>query len=330
MEIPHNMSYTIELSGGMKMRKPHRGKVLLRAVYLFLVLLSVSCRTLSPLTVAPETSPEKFAAPEEILPQWRPFAENVSPGIGYFEGSVREPRLRFWALRVDLTEPALRIVVNGKESAGDAGGIIPSTKVSSFVRSYDCLAGINTNPFDPVSGREGEDRTIVGITVSDGIVAAFPAPRYDGLVFYADGKAAIVSQAGLSGMENSTGNIRNAVGGFHRVLQDGAVVEAAYTRGNARHPRSAAGLSSNGQTLYLLVIDGRQLGSIGATEAEIGIILQKLGASDGLNLDGGGSTALALKYPDGKVRVVNTPIHQGIPRRERAVAACLGIALNAE
>ncbi|MDR2096305.1 MAG: phosphodiester glycosidase family protein [Treponema sp.] len=311
------------------MENPHRKKVRL-AVYLVIVLLSVSCRTLSPLTVAPETSPQKFGSLEEILPRWQPFAENISPGIDYFEGSIRKPRLRFWALRVDLTEPALRIVVNGKESAGNADGIIPSTKVSSFVRRYDCLAGINTNPFDPVSGKEGEARTVIGINVSEGKVTALPVPRYDGLVFYTDGKAAIVSQAELPDMENSAGNIRNAVGGFHRVLQDGAVSEAVYARGNARHPRSAAGLSSDGQILYLLAIDGRRLGSRGAVEAEIGIILQKLGADDGLNLDGGGSTALALKYPDGKVRVVNTPIHQGIPGWERAVAACLGIAPNAE
>ncbi|MDR2398427.1 MAG: phosphodiester glycosidase family protein, partial [Spirochaetaceae bacterium] len=44
--------------------------------------------------------------------------------------------------------------------------------------------------------------------------------------------------------------------------------------------------------------------------------------------DGGGSTALALQFPNGKVRVVNTPIHKRIPGLERGVATCLGIALN--
>jgi exopolysaccharide biosynthesis protein len=227
---------------------------------------------------------------------------------------------------VDLTEPGLRILVS-PEDAGD--GVIPSTRITSFVRRYDCLAGINTNPFSPVSGIEGEDRTIVGITVSDGTVVALPHPPFDGLVFYADGKAAIVNQAELLDPEQS-GEITHAVGGFYAVLRDGAILEAAITRGNARHPRSAVGVSADGGVLYLLVIDGRQLGSIGATEAEVGMVLQKLGADDGLNLDGGGSTALALKYPDGKVRTVNTPIHGLIPGTERGVATCLGIALDAE
>ncbi|MDR1901421.1 MAG: phosphodiester glycosidase family protein [Treponema sp.] len=320
------------------MREPYRKTGLLLVFHLFLALLSVSCRTLSPLAATQETASVKFRTPEGILPQWRPFAENVCRGIDYFAGSIQEPRLRFWALRVDLTEPALRIVVSGKEQAEGGknndriDGIISSTKISSFVRRYDCLAGINTSPFSPVSGKEGEARTIEGITVSEGRVVALPDTRFDALVFYAGGKAAIVSQAGLSvsDTESADGNIRNAVGGFHRVLQDGAVPESALMRGNTRHPRSAAGISSCGRFLYLLVIDGRQFGSIGAAEAETGIILQKLGAANGLNLDGGGSTALALKYPDGKVRTVNTPVHGGIPGRERAVAACLGIALNME
>ncbi|MDR2633001.1 MAG: phosphodiester glycosidase family protein [Treponema sp.] len=294
--------------------------------YLFLVLLVVSCRTLSPLTTPSEKDREKFATPEGILPQWQPFAESFCPGIDYFEGSIREPKLRFWALRVDVTEPSLRIVV----SDGDAKrkGIIPSTKITSFVRRYDCLAGINTSPFSPVSGKEGEDRTIVGITVSQGTVVALPHPHFDALVFYDDGKAAIVNQAALT--EDQLRRIKNAVGGFYAVLGEGVVLEAARNRGDARHPRSAVGVSAGGSVLYLLVIDGRQLSSIGATEAEVGIILQQLGARDGLNLDGGGSTALALQFPDGKVRTVNTPIHKFIPGNERAVATCLGIALNKE
>lgn len=294
--------------------------------YIFLALCLLSCRTLSPLTTPPETGPAKFSTPEGILPQWQAFAEPWCPGISYFEGRIREPKLRFWGLRVDLTEPALRIVVSEKE--GNLDGIIPSTKTTSFVRRYDCLAGINTNPFSPVSGKEGEDRTIVGITLSQGAVVALPHPQFDGLVFYDGGKAAIVNQAAIT--EEQIHTIKNAVGGFYAVLRDGVVLEGARNRGNARHPRSGVGVSADGSVLYLLVIDGRQMSSIGATEAEVGIILQKLGAHDGLNLDGGGSTALALKFPDGKVRAVNTPIHKLIPGNERAVATCLGIALHRE
>jgi exopolysaccharide biosynthesis protein len=95
-----------------------------------------------------------------------------------------------------------------------------------------------------------------------------------------------------------------------------------------KHPRSAAGLSNQGRTLYLLVIDGRRPGSQGATEVETAFILKRLGAEWGLNFDGGGSSALAMRYADGRVRTLNKPIHSGIPNRERAVAACLGLAIE--
>jgi exopolysaccharide biosynthesis protein len=237
---------------------------------------------------------------------------------------------------VDLTEKALRIVVNGGEDSGeispgnrDGGeteGIIPSTRVSAFVRRYGGAAGINTTPFYPASGRQGEDRTIVGITVADGIPVALPAPPYDALVFYRDKRAAILSQAEIDRTLIGE-SIVNAVGGFFRVLEAGEVPEGILReRNTARHPRSAAGLSAGGTVLYLLVIDGRRTGSIGATEGETGIILKRLGATEGLNFDGGGSSALALRFPDGKVRVVNTPVHGGIPGWERGVASCLGIA----
>ncbi|MDR3020602.1 MAG: phosphodiester glycosidase family protein, partial [Treponema sp.] len=93
-----------------------------------------------------------------------------------------------------------------------------------------------------------------------------------------------------------------------------------------RHPRSAAGISADGNTLYLIVIDGRRAGSIGGTENETALLLLALGAYNGINFDGGGSSALALRYPDGKTRAANTPIHGNIPGQERAVAGCLGIS----
>jgi exopolysaccharide biosynthesis protein len=236
---------------------------------------------------------------------------------------------------VDLDNPALEIVVNGQSPLAEGpqahgSGVIPSTTVSGFVRDYDCVAGINANPFDRVSALVGEPRTIAGITLADGFLTAPPDSRYDALVFYRDGSAAIVRQAELD--NEALAEVRNAVGGFFVVLRDGALAERLLgdEARPPRHPRSAAGLSADGRTLYLLAVDGRRPGSVGATEAEIAVILRCLGAADGLNFDGGGSTALALRYGDGRVRAVNTPIHGMIPGKERAVATCLGIRARNE
>jgi hypothetical protein len=308
----------------------HKPAAIRASVVFLFSLLVLSCASLSPVS-SPPASPPRVETPGDIVPHWLPFAEERVRGLAYFAGSVREPRLELRALRVDLREPALKIVVSGAEPVQGIfrEGVIPSVKVTGFVRRYGCLAGINANPFDSVSGREGEAQTVVGITVSGGTLVSPPHPPFDALVFYSGAspgvRAAIVNQADLAG--RGIENVENAVGGFFRVLEKG-LVPGAVSRRTVRHPRSAAGLSADGNTLYLLVVDGRRPGSIGATEAELGIILKRLGALNGLNFDGGGSTVLALRYPGGRVRAANTPIHLGIPGQERAVATCLGIGIR--
>jgi exopolysaccharide biosynthesis protein len=77
--------------------------------------------------------------------------------------------------------------------------------------------------------------------------------------------------------------------------------------------------------LYFLIIDGRQKGySEGATTGELGLWLKALGAWDGINLDGGGTSTLVIQHGD-SARVVNRPIHGGIPGQERVSASHLGV-----
>jgi exopolysaccharide biosynthesis protein len=91
-------------------------------------------------------------------------------------------------------------------------------------------------------------------------------------------------------------------------------------------PRSAIGYSKNGRYLYLVVVDGRQpLYSEGMTVQELARLMQSTGAYYAMNLDGGGSSTLVAQGRDGKPRVLNSPIDQRIPGRERPVANHLGV-----
>ena len=105
-----------------------------------------------------------------------------------------------------------------------------------------------------------------------------------------------------------------------RLLTDGRIdsFEAAYSAN--RHPRTAIGVSADRKRAWIVVVDGRQPDAVGASLPELAQIFAELGASDALNLDGGGSTTLAAEGADGKPVLLNTPIHTGIPGRERPVA----------
>jgi hypothetical protein len=285
--------------------------------YLFLLFFTftifISCTTV-PATI----TSRKLPIGE---PQWQQFAD----GIDYFHGKISSPRLRFWALRIDLLSPGVEIVVRGGADSGtDSEGMF-SAKVSSFVRSNNLAAGINAVPFDVSSSREGQPIKNVGIIISQGKLISPANSNYDALVFYKDGKIAVVSQEEIASA--SIENIKNAAGGFHQILNGGEPTERALNS-EPRHPRSAAGISANGRYLYLLVIDGRQARSIGATEEETALLLSAIGSWNGINFDGGGSSALALRFPGGKVKIINMPVHKVIPGQERAVAGCLGIRIK--
>lgn len=79
-----------------------------------------------------------------------------------------------------------------------------------------------------------------------------------------------------------------------------------------RHPRTAVGW--NATHLFFVVVDGRQRASVGMTFAELADYMLKLGCTDALNLDGGGSVTMWLVG-----NVVNSP-SQG---RERPAANAL-------
>jgi exopolysaccharide biosynthesis protein len=227
--------------------------------------------------------------------------------------------MEFWALRIDLRDTQIEITVNEAAAEGNFyAGSIPALTVSGFAAAYDCIAAMNAGPFSPVSAKTGEKRFLTGVFISSGRLVSLPDPRYDSLVIYDNGQAAILPQR-----EILYDGIRHAVGGFYAVLDSGNLTERA-TLGKQRHPRSAAAVSDGGFTLYLLVIDGRRPGSRGATEKETALLLRALGAEDGLLMDGGGSSALAVNI-DGKIQLVNKPVHGGIIGRERAVATCIGI-----
>lgn len=119
----------------------------------------------------------------------------------------------------------------------------------------------------------------------------------------------------------------SVMGAGPALLRGGAVRINAAANGvgaasaDARHPRTVAGVKADG-TLLLVVFDGRSARSAGVTLREAAEILRELGAVEGLNLDGGGSSTMVVGG-----EVVNRPSDSGAPggRRQRKVADAIAV-----
>ncbi len=108
------------------------------------------------------------------------------------------------------------------------------------------------------------------------------------------------------------------------MLVHAGVAETAFDCADAailaceRAPRTAVGLSEDGRTLYLVVVDGWQADSLGLTAAETAGVLADRGAHEALAFDPGGSSTL---FVAGEGGVVSSP-SDGV---ERFVANQLGV-----
>lgn len=139
-----------------------------------------------------------------------------------------------------------------------------------------------------------------------------PIPA-DGFVLVASGgarpyleKVALGEGASLNITPIGWPRITTALGGGPRLIRNGKVdirdenFRSDVTSGTG--PRTAFGVDRQGRYI-ILVADGRQkFYSTGLTLSELAASMQKMGAVEAMNLDGGGSTAMAVRG-----RIVNRP-----------------------
>lgn len=86
-----------------------------------------------------------------------------------------------------------------------------------------------------------------------------------------------------------------AVNGRVILVRSGRIVATGSGAGFAgRHPRTIAGRTAGG-SVVLVTIDGRRGSSVGATITESARVAKALGLVDAVNIDGGGSTTMAIR-----------------------------------
>lgn len=119
-------------------------------------------------------------------------------------------------------------------------------------------------------------------------------------------------------------NIYASISG-NPVLLDKGKIQTFTSGATDLHPRTAIGFSEDKKTVWFAVIDGRSARSRGYTYKEIAELFLELGAYTALNLDGGGSTTMAVRFPGSEeMVVVNNPSDGG----ERAVPNGFGVFVD--
>lgn len=225
-------------------------------------------------------------------------------------------------LTIDKTQLSTRLTLASGETY-DFDGVNQQRGLNRMVLYTDHYGPAT---FSPAGGKEYSimpDGTVLAVSESNA-----PIPP-GGYVISAHGQAAAWLGARLqvgakvtmkSPLQEFWPGVQHVLGGGPTLLRDGQVAISAIeeqfkpdiTQGLA--PRTAVGLTPAGEVL-LVTVDGRQPQlSRGLSLAGLSYLLQQLGASDAMNMDGGGSTAMAIgptivnKPSDGVERAVNNAL----------------------
>jgi exopolysaccharide biosynthesis protein len=204
--------------------------------------------------------------------------QKLPSDIQVFQSQMPEIPLKAWLIRIQ--NPAkLKVLLSddadGKESVADFGK-------SACVAVNGGYFNMRANP-----------AFHVGLVISEGKMLSPPSPEAPRSAFcIASGKAKIVA-------ESEAQSCQEALGAGPSIMQNGIIqpqIEAegfSTTSIPAQHPRTAVGITQKNEVLFLIV-DGRQPESAGVLLWQEAAMLRDLGATNALNLDGGGSSSAVV------------------------------------
>ncbi|MEM7534720.1 MAG: phosphodiester glycosidase family protein [Chloroflexota bacterium] len=256
-------------------------------------------------------------------PRQQNYAATLAQGVHYTREVRHTPRpLMVHIVEIDLRNPDLRFLVTPGDPDNEME--LPARTTSQFTDEFGVQLAINGSFFEPFLvgyflfdyyPKMGDPLNILGQSISNGDIYSEAAPNQP--VLCLDG---INTQ--IQPLQCPSGTTQ-AIAGNNILVSDG--VSQVANRTNRLHPRTIVAVNEARDTLFMILIDGRQKNySEGVYLAELAEIALELGAYEALNLDGGGSTTLVIN--DGRrTKVLNSPMHRGIPMWERPVGNHLGV-----
>ena len=166
---------------------------------------------------------------------------------------------------------------------------------------FDAVAGINGGGFDDPNGK-GNGGMPDSAIVSDGTIYCAGKGIGPGFVGIDNNN---ILHVGFTSLEELTQrHIRDGCGYGPILVSNGKAADDS-TLVSGLNPRTAIGQRTDGAIL-MLVIDGRQPNSLGATYADEAEIMLRFGAVNAMNLDGGSSSLMWFqgKYINNNASVI--------------------------
>jgi exopolysaccharide biosynthesis protein len=222
---------------------------------------------------------------------------------------------RIHMLRIDLTSAEIGVYATKESDSG--------IKTSEFSNLMNAQFAVNGGPFQVANFRPR------GLTMGDSNIWTNTADTPDMAVLHfrrGNGErtlATIIPPETPVDETTLPAGTEGVISGRPLLVRAGNVIGAneldcndSLTFPCTRGPRTAVGLSADGNTMWLVVVNGWQSASHGLNANELGTFIRARGAYWAIALDGGASSTLTVNGA-----VANTP-SDGV---ERAVANHIGI-----
>lgn len=211
----------------------------------------------------------KFAASHDRLD--RKGWSRRYPGIATKDFTFKG--LKVNAVAVDLADPRVRLQTNSQETRGRA--------VDTQAKAHRAEVAINGDFFSFGSFAPS------GLAETKGQRWSGTSTGFEPSIAFTGRHAELLDH----GHHGEPGWADNVVSARPQMLKDGQVLTTPPGGMNERTARTGLGLSKSGRVLYLVAVEGRS-GVKGLTATELGQLLKKLGADDGMAMDGGGSAQM--------------------------------------
>ncbi|MBQ0167535.1 MAG: phosphodiester glycosidase family protein [Treponema sp.] len=275
----------------MNITQPLRKK---RAAFVFTALLLAAFSLSGCATIRSAGAPLSYneVSSETVLVS----AATLHPAITVETYRNENYPLTYHLVTVDLSDSSISLVsapLLAASSADSAESVcVTGETTQSFAQRTGAIVAINATPFS-IPGNKPlfmtSRRLFTGLVIEDGTQLSAPEERYGALGFTKDNTAFIME----SQTEPLPEDTVSVLGGFWIILKDGKHTDDF---ADIQNSRTAAGISADGKTLFLLSVEGeRSASSRGLNYYDCAEILKKAGARSAIQLDGGGSTSLIIQ-----------------------------------